>query len=156
MSDHAPHSKAEKEAGREDVWKAPPGTPGVETRLPLLLSRVGTNIGLEDLVRLCATRPAKIFGLYPKKGEIAAGSDADLVLLDLRKEWVLRASELETKARETFLFEGWKVRGKPVAVYLRGRLIMKDDQVIGKPGDGEFIRKPQRGLKADVQMTHAL
>lgn len=141
VSDHAPHSKQEKEEGREDIWRAPPGTPGVETRLPLLLTEVDSKrLKIEDLVRLCSTKPAKIFGIYPTKGEIAKGADADFALVDLQREWTLRSEELETKAKETFLFDGRKVRGKCVATYLRGKLVMKDDRIVGNPGCGHFIR----------------
>lgn len=141
VSDHAPHSKAEKDEGRQDIWKAPPGTPGVETRLPLLLTAAAERkINLQDVVRLCSTKPAKIFSIYPTKGEIATGSDADLALVDPKSEWSIRAQELETKAKETFLFEGWKVKGRCVATYLRGQLIMKDGKIIGTPGSGRFIK----------------
>ena len=141
VSDHAPHSKKEKDEGRDDIWKAPPGTPGVETRLPLLLTEVANKrLTMEDVVRLCSTKPAKIFDLYPLKGEIAEGSDADFALVDPQKEWTLKADELETKAKETFLFDGWKVKGQCVATYLRGELIMKDGHIIGTPGEGQFIQ----------------
>jgi allantoinase len=141
VSDHAPHSKQEKDEGREDIWKAPPGTPGVETRLPLLLTEVANKrLTIEDVVRLCSTKPAKIFGLHPMKGEIAEGSDADFALVDPQMEWTLKADELETKAKETFLFDGWKVKGQCVATYLRGELIMKDGHIVGTPGEGRFIQ----------------
>lgn len=141
VSDHAPHSKQEKNEGREDIWKAPPGTPGVETRLPLLLTEVvRKRLTFEDVVRLCSTNPAKIFGIYPRKGVIAEGSDADFALVDLEREWTLKSDELETKARETFLFDGWKVRGQCVATCLRGKFIMKDGRIVGTPGSGHFIR----------------
>lgn len=142
VSDHAPHSKQEKDEGREDIWKAPPGTLGVETRLPLLLTEVTRNrLALEDVVRLCSTKPAKVFGIYPKKGEIAEGCDADFALVDLQREWTLKSDDLESKAKDTFLFDGWRVRGKCIATYLRGKLIMKDGNVLGKPGNGRFIRQ---------------
>jgi len=86
VSDHAPHSKREKDEGRKDIWQAPPGTPGVETRLPLMLTEVANRrLALKDVVRLCSTKPAKIFGLYPMKGEIAKGSDADFALIDITR-----------------------------------------------------------------------
>jgi len=141
VSDHAPHSKQEKDEGREDIWRAPPGTPGVETRLPLLLTEVASKrLRIEDLVRLCCTKPAKIFSIYPTKGEIAEGADADFALVNLQREWTLKSEALETKAKETFLFDGRKVRGKCVATYLRGKLVMKDDRIVGNPGYGHFIR----------------
>ena len=141
VSDHAPHSKVEKDEGREEIWRAPPGTPGVETRLPLLLTTVAEGkINLQDVVRLCSTNPARIFGIYPTKGEIAVGSDADLALVDPKTEWSIRAQELESKAKETSLFDGWRVKGRCVATYLRGHLIMKHGKVVGTPGAGRFIK----------------
>jgi len=148
-SDHAPHSKAEKDAGVQDIWKAPAGMPGVETRLPLLLTEAARGrIRLQDIVRLCATRPAEIFGLYPKKGQIAIGSDADLVLVDLDKEWILSRDQIETKGRETFVFEGWQVKGKVVATYLRGNLVVEEDKVLAKPGSGEFVKSKRLQTRA--------
>jgi allantoinase len=140
VSDHAPHSRQEKDAGKDDIWKAPPGTPGVETRLPLLLTQVTAGrLSLQDLVRLCSTNPARIFGLYPRKGEVAVGSDADLAIVDLRTEWTLRSDELESKAKETFLFDGWKAKGRCACAILRGKLVMKEGQIVGDPGYGHFI-----------------
>jgi len=141
VSDHAPHSKQEKDEGEEDIWKAPPGTPGVETRLPLLLTEVfSKRLTLLDIVRLCSTKPAEIFGLYPRKGAISVGSDADFTIVDLQRKWTLKCDDLETKARETFLFDGWKVRGKCVATFVRGKLAMKDGSIVGTPGEGRLIR----------------
>jgi allantoinase len=141
VSDHAPHTKAEKDEGANSIWKAPPGTPGVETRLPLLLTQIGKGrLSLEDVVRLCSTNPAIIFGIYPRKGTIAVGSDADIILVDAKRKWALKSEDLETKAKGTFLFENWEVEGKCTATYLRGQLIMEDDQILADPGIGEFIR----------------
>jgi len=141
VSDHAPHSKQEKDEGKDDIWKAPPGTPGVETRLPLMLTAVANKqLTLVDVVRLCSTRPAQIYGLYPRKGVISVGSEADFAIVDLQRKWTLKSDELETKARETFLFDGWEVRGKCVATYLRGKLVMKDGHILGAPGEGLLLR----------------
>lgn len=141
VSGHAPHSKYEKNEGKEDIWKAPPGTPGVETRLLLMLTEVfNKRLSLLEVVRLCSTKPAEIFGLYPRKGTILVGSDADFVIVDLQRKWTLKRDELETKARDTFLFDKWNVRGKCVATFVRGKLVMKDGLIVGTPGDGQFIR----------------
>ncbi len=141
VSDHAPHSEKEKEEGEDDIWKAPPGTPGVETRLPLMLTEVyNKRLSLLDVVRLCSTRPAEIFGLYPRKGTITVGSDADFAVVNLQKKWTLKRDELETKARETFLFDGRDVRGKCVATFVRGKLVMNEGVIVGAPGEGRFIR----------------
>jgi allantoinase len=141
VSDHAPHTKAEKDEGASSIWKAPPGTPGVETRLPLLLSQIDKGrLSIQDIVRLCSTNPAIIFGIYPRKGTIAVGSDADIILVDANRKWILKSDNLETKAKETFLFENWQVEGKCTATYLKGQLIMEDDQILAAPGIGEFVR----------------
>ncbi len=141
VSDHAPHSKKEKDEGKEDIWRAPPGTPGVETRLPLMLTEVfNKRLTLLDVVRLCSTKPAEIFGLYPRKGTISVGSDADFAIVDLQRKWKLKRDELETKARDTFLFDGWDVRGKCVATFVRGKLVMKEGLIVGTPGEGRFLR----------------
>jgi dihydroorotase-like cyclic amidohydrolase len=73
------------------------------------------------------------------KGEIAKGSDADFALIDINKDWTLSRNELETKTKETFLFDAWKVRGRCVSVILRGKTIMKDGVIVGTPGEGKFI-----------------
>lgn len=141
VSDHAPHSEKEKDEGKENVWKAPPGTPGVETRLPLMLTEVfNKRLSLRDVVRLCSTRPAEIFGIHPRKGTISVGSDADFAIVDLQKKWKLKRDELETKAKGTFLFDGWDVRGKCVATFVRGKLVMKNGSILGPPGEGRFIQ----------------
>jgi dihydroorotase-like cyclic amidohydrolase len=98
------------------------------------------RVTLRDIVRLCSTRPAEIFGLYPRKGAISVGSDADFAIVDLQRQWTLKCDELETKARDTFLFDGWNVRGKCVATFVRGRLVMKDGLIVGTPGEGRFVR----------------
>ncbi len=98
------------------------------------------RLSLLDVVRLCSTRPAEIFGLYPRKGAISVGSDADFAIVDLQRKWKLKRDELETKARDTFLFDGWDVRGKCVATFVRGKLVMKDGLIVGTPGEGRFLR----------------
>jgi dihydroorotase/allantoinase len=71
---------------------------------------------------------------------ISVGSEADFAIVDLQRKWTLKSDELETKARETFLFDGWEVRGKCVATYLRGKLVMKDGHILGAPGEGLLLR----------------
>ncbi|MEM3685208.1 MAG: dihydroorotase family protein, partial [Conexivisphaerales archaeon] len=137
VSDHAPHSREEKDDGREDIWKAPPGTPGVETRLPLVLSRA-MDWGL-DVVRLCAKNPAKIFGLGWRKGEIAEGMDADITLMDPGAVWKIKSSELQTKARETVIFDGMEVKGKIAYTIVRGRVVFEREVGFEKPGVGSFL-----------------
>lgn len=87
---------------------------------------------------LTSSNPAKIFGLYPQKGSLSIGSDADIVLVDLEREEVVNAESWKTSAGYN-LYEGSKLKGWPVATLLRGELIFKDGQVVGPPGVGRFL-----------------
>lgn len=139
-SDHAPGTKKEKEVGWKDIWAAQIGIPGVETLLPLALSEgvAKGRLTLERLVDALCTRPAQIFGLYPRKGVIREGSDADLVFVDLKKETTITAEKLHYKVGWT-PYEGKKIRGAPVITISRGVIVAQDGEVIGKPGRGQFL-----------------
>ncbi len=140
-TDHAPHTKEEKERGREDIFKAPPGTPGVETRLPIILKMVHDNrLRLADVPKLTSEAAAHRFGLYPRKGVIAVGSDADLAIVDYNQEWKIKAADLQTKAWETVLFDGLSVRGKVKYTILNGETSYEEGVGFGKPGMGQFIQ----------------
>jgi dihydropyrimidinase len=119
-----------------------PGLSNVETLLPMLYSEGvgGGRFAIERLVELICANPAKIFGLYPRKGVIAVGSDADLVLLDPEAEITVRSDQMHSRA-DYDPFEGWKVRGWPVTTVLRGQVIAKDRKVTAEPGRGEFLRR---------------
>jgi dihydropyrimidinase len=119
-----------------------PGMSNVETLLPMLYSEGvgGGKFGLERLVELICSNPAKIFGLYPRKGVIGAGSDADLVLVDPKAEVTVRATQLHSRA-DYDPFEGWRVRGWPTATISRGEVIAKDRKVTAEPGRGQFIAR---------------
>ena len=144
-TDHCPWTFAEqKQRGRDDFTKIPNGAPGIETRIPLLFSEgVGKGrLSLNRFVEVCATAPAKLFGLYPRKGTIAVGSDADLVIFDPHKEVTLSYKTLHQNV-DYCPFEGWKVRGYPTTVVSRGRIVVRDGEFVGQVGAGEFIpRKP--------------
>lgn len=132
-TDHAPHLPAEKDAGRNDIWQAPGGFPGLQTLLPLMLNEVARGrLSLADVVALCAERPARLFGLYPQKGALEPGSDADLVLVDPKREASIENDAQWSRARIT-PFAGWRVRGWPVATLLRGRVVMRDGRIVGSP-----------------------
>jgi dihydroorotase len=136
-SDHSPHKLEEKY--KEDVWEAASGFNGVETLVPLMLTEVHTGrISIERYVKLVSENPAKIFGLYPKKGVIEIGSDADLILVDF-KESVIKSDRLKSKTKVT-PFDGWRVRGIPSICFLRGEKIMEDGEVIGRPS-GKMVRE---------------
>ena len=139
-SEHAPGERAEKEVGWTDIWKAWGGVPAIETMLPVLLSE-GVNkrqLNLMTLQRVCCENPARIFGLYPRKGAIQKGADADLVIVDLKIKRKVRAEALHYKVGWT-PYEGWTLRGWPILTIRRGETLYEDEQVIGKPGAADFL-----------------
>ena len=126
-----------------DVWNALAGFPGIGTLLPILLSE-GINkkrITLQKLVQLTSTNAAKIFGMYPKKGIIENGSDADITMVDLKKEMKVR-SELFGGFSDYIVYEGWPLTGWPIKTILRGEIVAEDLQVVGKAGFGKLIKRP--------------
>ncbi len=140
-TDHAPHTKDEKEKGHEDIFKAPPGTPGVETRLPLLFTLASKGLlSLMRIPELASTAVARSFGLYPAKGMIAVGSDADLVIVDHKREWTIKAADLQTKAWETVIYDGMAVKGKAECTIVRGQVAFEEGTGFRKPGTGKLIR----------------
>jgi dihydroorotase (multifunctional complex type) len=139
-SEHAPGTRAEKEPGWDDIWKAWGGVPAIETMLPVLLSE-GVNkrrLNLAVLQRVCCENPAKIFGLYPRKGVIREGADADLVMVDLKLKRRVKAEKLHQKVGWT-PYEGWALKGWPVLTIRRGQVAYRDQELYGKPGDAEFL-----------------
>jgi dihydropyrimidinase len=131
-----------KELGRDDFTKIPNGLPGVEDRLPVLWTyavRAG-RITPNQFVALCSTNPARIFGMYPRKGSLLPGSDADVVIWDpeRRVEYGVRMSHHRTDYN---LYEGWELVGYPEKVFLRGKLIVDGETWLGGAGQGEFIAR---------------
>ncbi|MDA4129518.1 MAG: dihydroorotase family protein [Thaumarchaeota archaeon] len=140
-TDHAPHLKKEKQLGWEDIFKAPSGTPGVETRLPILLKMVHEgSLSMFDIPKITAEAAARRFGLYPRKGVLQVESDADLALVDYDQTWKIRASELQTKSWETVLYDGMEVSGKVKFTILKGEIAFEEGVGFGKTGKGEFLR----------------
>jgi allantoinase len=140
-TDHAPHTSEEKLA--DSVWDAACGFIGVETALPLMLTQVNRGLlSLESYVRLSSENPAKIWGLYPYKGSLQIGADADLVIVDMRSEDTIEGARLHNKNTLT-PYEGWKVRGVPRYTILRGQTIMAEGEVLDPPR-GRFL-KPLAG-----------
>lgn len=142
-----PHGiRSSKEQGKDDFSKIPNGAPGVEYRLPLLYDGGVTRnrLSLNRFVQLTSTAPAKLFGLFPRKGTIAVGSDADIVLFDPNERWTIKASEGHSRVDYT-LFEGRQVTGRVKKVFLRGKLIVDCDQWLGKEGMGEFLARKESG-----------
>ncbi|MGB9879979.1 MAG: dihydropyrimidinase [Anaerolineae bacterium] len=145
-TDHCPwYYETQKVLGRDSFAKIPNGAPGIETRVPLLFSEgVGKGrLSLQRFVEICATAPAKLFGLYPRKGTVAVGSDADLVIYDPGKEVTLSYKTLHQRV-DYCPYEGHVVRGYPRTVLLRGQVIVEDGQFVGRTGQGQFI--PRRAF----------
>jgi len=131
-----------KELGKDNFTKIPNGLPGVQDRLPVLWTcGVGAGkISANQFVALTSTNPAKIFGLYPRKGALVPGADADLVLWDPHKQ--VKYGVAHSHQRTDYnLYEGWELTGYPEKVFLRGRLIVDGDNWLGKSGEGRFLQR---------------
>jgi len=140
-TDHAPHTNSEKQLGFGDIFMAPSGTPGVETRLPILLTFVHQGkLLLNDIPRISSSAVAKRFGIYPRKGTIEIGSDADLAIVDIDQAWKIRSSELQTKSWETDLYDGMEVKGRVKFTIVNGEIAYEDGSGFASPGHAEFIR----------------
>ncbi len=138
-TDHAPHHRAEKAAGLHDIWKAPGGFPGVQTFLAVMLHLVERGVlDRARVVKLCCANPARIFGLYPRKGALTVGSDADLVIVDPHASMMIRNENQLSKAGQT-PFAGLSVKAKLVLALLRGNVVMRDGQPAGSAA-GRFLR----------------
>ncbi len=130
----------EQKLTNPDVRKTYPGIPGTEEMLPMLHSLVDQGrMSIEDIVRVTSENPAKYFGLYPRKGSLEEGTDADIILYDPDAEWTLTSKALHSACGFT-PYEGIKVRGKVVKTMLRGKLIVDGPEYHGKTGDGHFLK----------------
>jgi dihydroorotase len=139
-SDHAPYPKKEKDKGWENIFEAPSGGTGIQTQLPLMLDSMDQGkITLERLIEAFSENPAQIMGLYPKKGALIPGADADIVIVDPDASFEIVAENLYSKQKVT-AFEGYKGKGIPVTTIVRGEIIMDEGAVIGKAGYGEYQR----------------
>ncbi len=136
----------QKTLGKDDFSKIPNGGPGLENRLHMIHEfgvRAG-RITLNRMVELLCTNPAKLFGLYPRKGTIAVGSDADLVVFDPERRHTIKASEHHSKI-DYNLYEGTEVTGTPETVLLRGHVLVEDGRLAAKPGIGQFVERARFG-----------
>nr|MDP9492515.1 amidohydrolase family protein [Actinomycetota bacterium] len=142
----------QKSLGKDDFSKIPNGGPGLENRLHMIheFGVRGGRISLNRMVELLSTNPAKLFGLYPRKGTIAVGSDADIVVFDPEKKHTISASTHHSKI-DYNLYEGTEVTGSPEVVLLRGNVLVEGDDLVASPGIGQFVARAKFGkeLKAE-------
>ena len=142
-TDHCPFCfKEQKELGRGDFTKIPNGGPGVEHRMSLIYSGgvAAGRFSVNRFVELVSTTPAKLFGLYPRKGTIAVGSDADLVIFDPNRKHTISAKTHHMRV-DYSMFEGIQVSGMPSTVLSRGRVVVDEDKFLGRAGAGEFVKR---------------
>ncbi len=135
-SDHAPHTREEKEIGWTDAWAAHTGTPGIQYQLPLMIDAMHQGkVSLPRLVDLVATAPARVFGL-DRKGTLAPGSDADIVLIDTEREWTITNDSVLSKIGWT-PYDGRTIKGAVDRTLVRGTDVWVDGEVVGEPGHGK-------------------
>jgi dihydropyrimidinase len=142
-TDHCPFCfKEQKEMGRDDFTKIPNGGPGIEHRMSLIFAGgvAAGRFNVNRFVELVSTTPAKLFGLYPRKGTIAVGSDADLVIFDPKRKHTISAKNHHMRV-DYSMFEGIQVTGMPDVVLSRGRVVIEGDRFLGRAGAGEFLKR---------------
>jgi dihydropyrimidinase len=146
-TDHCPFCFADQKIlGKDDFTKIPNGGPGIENRMQLMY-HYGVNqgqISLNRFVEITSTTPARIFGMYPRKGEIAPGSDADLVIWDPAALYTISAATHHMRV-DYSMFEGYQVTGNARTVLSRGEVIVDAGQFLGKPGRGNYLKRTARG-----------
>jgi dihydropyrimidinase len=142
-TDHCPFCmKEQKELGKDDFTKIPNGGPGIEHRVSLVYSGGvhGGKFSPNRFVQLVSTAPAKLFGLYPRKGTVAVGSDADLIVFDANEEQTISVKTHHMRV-DYSMFDGTRVKGVPKTVLSRGRVIVENGKFVGKVGAGEFLKR---------------
>lgn len=141
-SDHSPCLWEEKAAGMDDIWQAWGGVSGIQCTLPVLFTE-GVHkrrLSLQRLAQLTATNPAKIFGLFPQKGVIQPGADADFVLVDPNEEWTMNVDHLLTRNRHS-AYLGSRFKGRVHQTYVRGKLVYSQGEVVAQPGWGRLLKR---------------
>ncbi|OZU87805.1 allantoinase AllB [Virgibacillus indicus] len=163
-TDHAPYEiETEKDAPDSDIWNSFPGIPGVETMVPILVSE-GLNKGrlsLSRFVEVTSRNAAIHYGIYPKKGSMELGSDADFTVIDLDREYTIDEQKTESMAKYNPL-HGMELKGKPIQTIVRGKVVYDEDNggIVGKSGYGEYVKRQSiqrldRTLKYEVYEENA-
>lgn len=151
-TDHSPFTVEEKERARTDIWRTPPGAPGVqELVLGMMDAALTGRLTINKAIELIATNGAKMFNIYPQKGVIAAGSDADIVIYDPRPTTTIHPDMLFSQAKHCDkLYEGKTFQGAIARTLVNGRTVFVDGQIVGEPGWGQFVRPNHAPQKAGV------
>jgi dihydroorotase len=137
--EHAPHTREDVEPGWTDTFSVPLGMTGAQEFVPLVLDAVNKGqLTLSDVVRYTAGQPARTFGVFPRKGVIQVGADADFTIIDMKRETLFRAQDMLTKSGHTS-WEGMTAKGAPVYTLVRGSIVMRDGRVEGAAGYGRFV-----------------
>jgi allantoinase len=141
-TDHSPFTVEEKERAKTDIWRAPPGAPGVEQLVPMLLDAVANNkISLEKAVELMSSAGAKRFGIYPRKGAILPSADADVILVDLNAKTTVDKNKEFSQARANdYFFDGKTFQGQVKRTIVHGKTVFLNGEILGTRGDGRFVR----------------
>jgi dihydroorotase-like cyclic amidohydrolase len=140
-SDHCPYPRSDKEAGLEDIWRAPFGIPGVETAIAILLDGVAAGKWtLSKVAEVRSEKPAMIYGLVGQKGFLRVGSDADLIFVDMKRKRRLEDGQIFSKCGWT-PYHGKEMAGDVALTMVRGKVVMRDGKVIGEPGWGRFVTR---------------
>jgi dihydropyrimidinase len=139
-TDHCPFQSFEKDLGKDDFSKIPNGCMGIENLYPYMLSAANQGrISFNKAVEVCATNVAKIFGCAPEKGTIAIGSDADIVIYDPRKKFIVSKGNMHSNVDYT-IWEGFEMKGYPIMTFSRGKLVFSEDKFVGEAGWGQFVK----------------
>ncbi|MDX1414639.1 MAG: allantoinase AllB [Candidatus Promineifilaceae bacterium] len=141
-SDHSPCPTADKEKGLDNIWNAWGGITGVQAMLPAMLTE-GVNkrgLPLTLLVKMMSANPARIFGLYPQKGSLLPGSDADITVIDLQKEWTLTAEDLFSRHQQS-AYVGYTFKGAVDRTIVRGKTVYRGGEITVEPGNGQLLRR---------------
>jgi allantoinase len=150
-SDHSPCTWNHKEKGIDNIWEAWGGISGIQSMLPALLTEGfhKRRVPLTTLTRLLSSNPARIFGLYPRKGSLVPGADADLVVVNLDKEWVLTSEQLFYKNKFS-PFVGYKFKGAVERTFVRGITVYNNGEIIVSPDFGQFLRRFQPHRASEI------
>ena len=153
-SDHSPFDKDDVKKSEGNMWSAEAGMPELETGTPLMLNGASEGwISLNRVVAATSENPARIYGLFPKKGKIMLGSDADLIIVDMKRRWKVKDSELKMKSGWS-PYSGKVLRGTPILTVVRGVVVMENREITGERGHGNFnARSNENSLSAELNPT---